>query len=315
MYKTRSARKVRENQNSSAIDRPGFRALLAGAVPALDLRIGTVLSGDAAHAVRTALQEAADLITRMPATFMTYPNGGPVLPTIRRRAPVARNAMMIDTTFLAGFGTMEVPRSLWQALERFSTWVEPALTAEWGRLMRGYAAGQNRILNEGALAAAMTWSEPSRGVALPRERAVQLIGTGVSLRCVWSGRRLETATLDIDYCLPWSAWPCSDLWNLLPAHRSVNQREKRDRLPSDGRLRVASSAIQDWWQQAYLIKPDGVLSSRFGTEARASLPDLTEPTTVISSAEVFGALRVQRLRLRHDQLVPEWTPSGTGAVA
>jgi hypothetical protein len=25
-------------------------------------------------------------------------------------------------------------------------------------------------------------------------------------------------------------WPCSDLWNLLPASRHVNQRLKRDRL-------------------------------------------------------------------------------------
>ncbi len=59
-----------------------------------------------------------------------------------------------------------------------------------------YAASQNRVLDEGALAAAMTWSEPSRGVALPRERALQLIGAGSGLHCVWSGRRLDAATLD-----------------------------------------------------------------------------------------------------------------------
>ena len=32
--------------------------------------------------------------------------------------------------------------------------------------MRGYAAGQNRTLDEGVLAAAMTWSKPSRDLAL-----------------------------------------------------------------------------------------------------------------------------------------------------
>ena len=110
--------------------------------------------------------------------------------------------------------------------------------------MRGHAARQDRVLDEGVLAAAMTWSEPSRGVALSRERALQLIPRGSGLHCVWSGRRLEAAALDIDHCLPWSAWPCGDLWNLLPAHRLVNQREKRDRLPADGRLRAAGTAIQ-----------------------------------------------------------------------
>jgi hypothetical protein len=28
--------------------------------------------------------------------------------------------------------------------------------------------------------------------------------------------------MDIDHCFPWSDWTRGDLWNLLPAHRSVN---------------------------------------------------------------------------------------------
>ena len=172
--------------------------------------------------------------------------------------------------------------------------------------MRGYAAGQHRTLDEGVLAVAMTWSEPSRGVALPRERALRLIEAAPGLHCVWSGRRLDAATLDIDHCLPWSAWPCGDLWNLLPAHRLVNQREKRDRLPADARLRAAGESIQSWWQDAYLNGTGTLLSRRFADEARASLPGLAEPTATPSPEEVFAALQVQRLRLRHDQQVPEW---------
>lgn len=152
----------------------------------------------------------------------------------------------------------------------------------------------------------MTWSEPSRDVALPRDRALQLIHRGTGLHCVWSGRRLEAATLDIDHCLPWLAWPCGDLWNLLPAHRLVNQREKRDRLPADGRLREARAAIQSWWHDGYRMEADTVLSRRFVDEARASLPGLTETSGAPLLAEVFGALQVQRLRLRYDQQVPEW---------
>ena len=64
----------------------GFKALLDGLVPRLDLRVGARFGGDAAQAVRAALQETADLIARMPATYMTDPNGGPVLPTARRTA-------------------------------------------------------------------------------------------------------------------------------------------------------------------------------------------------------------------------------------
>ena len=232
-----------------------------------------------------------------------------MLPVARRRAPPVLGEIVIDAAFLAGFGPLEVPRTLWQSLRRFAAWVEPALIAEWIRLMRGYAARQDKVLDEGVLAAAMTWSELSRGVSLPRERALQLIDNGSGLHCVWSGRRLESATLDIDHCLPWSAWPCVDLWNLLPAHRLVNQREKRDRLPADRRLRAAGAAIQAWWHHAYLAKTDALLPQRFADEARASLPGLTEALVAPSPAEVFGALQVRRLRLRYDQKVPEWASS------
>ena len=156
----------------------GFRALLGGLVPRLDLRIGARFAGPAAQAVRAALQEAADLIARMPATHMTYPNGAAVLPTARRLAPRAGGEVLLDARFLAGFGTLTVPRDLWRALGRFAARVEPALVAEWIRLMRRDAAGQGRVLDEGVLAMATTWSDPSRDVAVPRERALALLGAG-----------------------------------------------------------------------------------------------------------------------------------------
>ena len=218
---------------------------------------------------------------------------------------------MLDAEFLARFGTLEMPRSLWRAFGRFAVWVEPALIAEWLRLMRGYAGRQGRELNEAMLGAAMTWSEPRRDTGLPRERAIALMQAGTGVHCVWTGRRLDIGTLDIDHCLPWTAWPCGDLWNLLPAHRRVNQHEKRDRLPADDLLRRSAAPIQEWWQRAYLNGELALLPRRFVDEAWASLPGLRDPATAVAGEEVFQALRVQRLKLRHDQQVPEWAGTRT----
>jgi len=129
----------------------------------MDLRVGGRFSGDLAIAVHAALQAAADTIARMPANFMTYPNGGPVLPAERRRAEkITGSGLIIDQDYLAGFGTLRVPVDLWRALRRFAAWVEPALIAEWTRLMRSYAERQGRRLDEAVIAAAMTWLEPTR---------------------------------------------------------------------------------------------------------------------------------------------------------
>ncbi|MBD0273279.1 MAG: class I SAM-dependent methyltransferase, partial [Acetobacteraceae bacterium] len=128
---------------------PGFRALLdgGGVAVASDLRIGARLGGDAARAVHAALGEAARTIALMPARYTTYPNGGPVLPVERRRPGAAPDALLLDAAYLRGFGVMRVPAHLWRALRRFAAWVEPALVAEWVRLMGDYARKQGRALD------------------------------------------------------------------------------------------------------------------------------------------------------------------------
>ena len=132
-----------------------------------------------------------------------------------------------------------------------------------------------------------------------------MLSHGTPLTCVWTGRPLKPQNFDIDHCMPWSVWPCSDLWNLLPAHTRVNQHEKRDRLPSAAAMASARGRILGWWEEAYLS--NDALRPRFMREAEAALP-LTSDT---SSASVFDALDWRRLRLSQDQQVPQWSPTVT----
>ena len=200
---------------------------------------------------------------------------------------------------------MRVPAHLWRAMQRFAAWVEPTLIAEWSRLMGDYARRQGRALDAGTVAVAMAWSDAERDVAVPCRIALGLVEGGRTLHCAWTGRVLSPGTLDIDHLFPWSAWPCGDLWNLLPAHREVNQRLKRDRLPSALTLAGAEERIVGWWRTAYLASDDQWLPARFGHEAGASLPGLR--SDACDPVRVFTAVGLQRLRLRHDQQVPEWT--------
>ena len=284
----------------------GFQTLLGGLLSPLDLRIGAVFSGATATALQAALQDACDTITRMPATFLTYPGSRrPILPTTRLRSPAPSGGLTIDAARLWSYGEMRVPGELWRAMQRYAVWVEPSLIAEWIRLMRGYAARQGRRLDEGAVAAAMTWADPARDVSAARSISLAMLGAGRSVRCVWSNAALTPGNLDIDHAFPWTAWPCGDLWNLMPAHRQVNQHRKRDHLPSETVLRQARAAILHWWEGAYLNRIDA-MPLRFAEEARASLPGLSGPEQDASPDDVFTAMGLQRLRLRLDQGVPEW---------
>jgi SAM-dependent methyltransferase len=291
--------------NGLGFAKEGFRALLDARTSPLDLRVGARFQGRSAHALHTALREAAETITRMPATYLTYPNGGPILPISRGRSSRSPETLILNAACLSSFGTMHVPRDLWRALQRFAAWVEPALITEWQRLMRGYAERQSRLLDEGRIGAAMTWADPVRDVSLPRDIALKAMGQGEPVNCVWTGQLLQPSSLDIDHCLPWAAWPCSDLWNLLPAHRRVNQHLKRDRLPSAAALQRAREGLLAWWHSAYLGNKSALLR-RFDDEVRASLPAIPSSGAVPDTNEVYEAVAIQRLRLHQDQQVPEW---------
>jgi SAM-dependent methyltransferase len=282
----------------------GFRGL--GGVSHLDLRIGIHFSGDVAAALHSALRDACNTITTMPAHFMTYPGGQPVLPVNRIRLKVKPQAIKLDNAYLSSFGDLLVPRHLWQALQRFEVWIEPALIAEWSRLINLYGERQGRKLSENLVARAMKWSEPNRDVSVAREQALRLVSSE-KLHCVWSGRALTADVLDVDHCFPWAAWPCDDLWNLLPAHRSVNQNQKRDKLPSIGLLQSAQDRIQIWWEKGYQKADGGALPDRFETEAKATLPIISQVGFHLD--DLFQALKLQQIRLKHDQQVPIWEPS------
>jgi hypothetical protein len=105
-----------------------------------------------------------------------------------------------------------------------------------------------RSISPGEVEAALVWLDPTRDTQLARLAAKRLLDRGQRLICVWSGVRLDLDKLDIDHCLPWSAWPCGDLWNLLPASQRVNQHLKKDRLPSAAALARARENIIAWWE-------------------------------------------------------------------
>lgn len=279
---------------------PGFRALLALGVTAGDLRLGTRFMEPRADALVAALGEARRTILAMPARHTTYPNaGGPVFEGVGRPARVTGPVTLTPET-LTAWGHLSVPGPLWRTLLRLGAWVEPVLVAEWARLIRGYAVRMSRACEPGAVEAYLVWQEPTRDTGLARLVAGRLTEAGTPPACVWSGTPLRLDALDIDHALPWSAWQCGDLWNLMPSSRRVNQHEKRDRLPSALALARAREPILTWWHTAWGADPG--LAERFWAEARAALPIGADA----SFDAAFAGLEWRRLRVSQDQQAPEW---------
>ncbi len=81
---------------------------------------------------------------------------------------------------------------------------------------------------------------------------------------------------------------------------TINQHQKRDKLPSAAALAEARPRILGWWEDAWERQPH--LFDRFRREASATL-------VVSATADlgyIFEALEWRRLRLRQDQQLAEW---------
>lgn len=279
----------------------GFRTLLDDHLDSAELRVGAMFDEDRTAAIAAAIGDAVSTIASMPANFTRFPNSNRrVFETVRSRR-TKRSGAVLDLPTLSRWGSLLVPGHLWRALSRFGAWIEPMLVAEWARLSRAYADRIGLVVPAGKAEAALEWNEPSRTTAIARLVAQRITAHGLPLECTWTGRRLSSGKLDIDHCLPWSAWPCGDLWNLAPCDPAVNRRQKRDRLPSAALFVRSRDRIIGWWERGYLS--DDALAERFLREATAALPVGGSG----GAEDIFAGLDWRRLRLLQDQRVPEWT--------
>lgn len=287
-----------------------FRRLAGTAPP--ELRVGAEFLGDAGQALAGAIRDAARTIAEMPAHYITYPGSDrQVFGAVTRRSPRIGERLVLDAPYLWSVGDFRIPVNVWHALTRLNTWIEPALTMEWTRLMQQYLARQGRSVPDGHIAEALAWLDPQRGTAEVRRLTAAMFDAGQPVYCVWTGRKLRQERLDIDHCLPFSAWPNADLWNLMPADARVNRHQKVDRLISAELLDRSADQISSWWERAYLQRED-LLARRFGREAAASLPVETALNGHVGPAQVLEALAAKRLMLRATQQLPEWSGPQAG---
>jgi hypothetical protein len=262
-----------------------------------DLKVGTVLAEQEAKILVNAIAHACQHIAVNPGHFTTFPGSkAQVFGCTRARKPKVKGHWQLSTEALGQFGTLEMPTHLWQAMTRYACWIDPAIVNEWKRLMQGYDPKAPVM----AMDAALTLGLTPRDTSEVRRRMQHLQAAQCPVRCVWTRKSLK-ADFHIDHCFPWSRWFNNDLWNLMPATVSANEK-KKDRLPEARLMAGAEQAITDWWEMAYRDEPQ--FSERFFMEAEASLPTFDKGSRQLGL--LFNAVMHQRTRLRVNLQLAEW---------
>ena len=273
-----------------------------------DIRVGMKFSKDDSKTLHSALRKICSTLVNMPMTHTTYIDGNePVFQAkklLNGHGPVH---VELDKAYLSSFGHVGISADLWHACSRHGTWIEPAIVGQWKHLMKQYLDNQNcpKRANFETMEKALAWRDPKRTTKQIRDRFIELIESGQQVNCVWSNTKLMRNNFNVDHCFPYSAWPCGDMWNLLPASQNVNQKQKRDKLPSVPKLEKSESAILEWWQKAYIEK-SGSTKQEFFNQARASLRVSVDSHSGPSLDDIFESLVVQQHKLRVYQQIPQW---------
>jgi SAM-dependent methyltransferase len=266
-----------------------------GAYSTYDLAVGRRLEGEVASIFTSALGKACKNISDMPAKYITWPGTNKqVFEASYRAAGRSGDVIQIDKPTLLRFGTLRIPRHIWQSLGQYAGWLDPALTREWMTLMKDWNPGTT----VDAIYQSLAWDEGIRNTSQVRRIIETRLSKHDSVRCVWSDSPIKDR-FHVDHCFPWSRWMNNDLWNLMPASERANS-QKSEKLPSQGLMLFAKDRIVDWWDNAYLLSPS---REQFLLEATVALPGLDDSPTKM---EIFQSTLLQRERLLRDQQLPEW---------
>ena len=263
-----------------------------------DFAIGNFYTGQDAVALQQLFSDTLTTIKSGPVTYIWQGHKDNRLFAMQRIKTRRQSTVLLDKTFLDSFGSFVLRDDMWNCFRQYGCWIEPLLVQQWIAEMQKYELNQQRQISLDTYHSQLRWLDRQHDTALVRKKVETLRLQGTSVCSVWSGDLLYS--YDIDHCVPFSYWPNNDLWNLLPASTREN-KVKRDRIPSQMRLKSASWHIKEWWQQAWQSDAE---QQRFFIEAGLSLPNISSGCRDFD--EVFNALQFQVLGVKQRLQVPEW---------
>ena len=150
-------------------------------------------------------------------------------------------------------GLVLLDAELWTEFCLNGYWVRDSLLLRWAELTKRFAERNDPSISTGLVLGLL---EENDFVQREQSLARSLYLNKPTLQCVWSSKSINEKTLDVDHVLPFSVARNNDLWNLLPASRTINQKQKRDLVPSPALIMQQRDSFFDNWQFIHEVEPE-----------------------------------------------------------
>ncbi len=162
-----------------------------------------------------------------------------------------------------GFGEFSIPMDYYEAFKILGSFIngKDSIFVKWAEFSvnaSGKRLSVDRVMNE-VLKSPIT----ERAISESKQLYRNILEKKGKVLCVWTGKSISA--FDIDHMIPFSVWRNNDLWNLLPASTSINNK-KRDKIPAVNLIDARKELILHYWNLAFKEEP-----VRFRNEIQLSL--------------------------------------------
>jgi 5-methylcytosine-specific restriction endonuclease McrA len=176
--------------------------------------------------------------------------------------------------------------AIWRELSLLGHWIQDAIILRWAELTAEISRKQTSISE--VIELLLTTPLPERDVSDARQAYSQV----ESKECVWTGKSLFR-DFEVDHIIPFSLWHNNDLWNLVPALPSVNNK-KSEKLPTRELLSRRRDCIISYWEALHAS-----YAHRFDFEAarlvgKQASPGSWQESTFRTVAEAVEITAIQR---------------------
>lgn len=142
-------------------------------------------------------------------------------------------------------GTFTIPIDYYEAFKVLGSFISGTdnILFKWAEF--SVNASSDHLIPEKVIAEVLRNPITERDVDDAKKLYQSILKNTGNIHCVWTGKKIDS--YDVDHVIPFSIWKNNDLWNLLPAQSSVNNK-KRDKIPSKEILVKQKELIIDYWE-------------------------------------------------------------------
>ncbi|WP_457626248.1 HNH endonuclease [Persephonella sp.] len=192
------------------------------------------------------LRKLKETITNMPMRYLGKSYFGKEYSIFRYNKDSKRlnpSDKLNQQFLIENFGTFSISKEIYIVFLYLGSFINgtESILYKWAEFS-ARADKKGKFTVEKVLDRLLISPEDERDVLLAQTAYKKLIRKNKKIECVWSGKKVEEKTLNVDHVIPFSIWKNNDLWNLLPAHKDINLK-KKDKIPSPELITKRSNKI------------------------------------------------------------------------